>query len=109
MLTKINGFPVGAVAGQAELNPEKPAFGGSRNIYIDYTVAHFKVVQDRRSAIEENRLTALILGLLGLSFETPVLGVRRCGQRLRSLGMARGVKDEGRENGQQDLHQGQRR
>src|SRR5262249_45099059 len=65
VLTKINPFGVGALISDSKLNPEKTAACGGCDIHIDNAVANFKILQNRRSAIEEEALAALVFSRLG--------------------------------------------
>ena len=89
VLAEINLFGVGAVVGDAKLNAEKTAACGSCHIHVNHAVAHFKVFQDRRSAIEQEALAALILSRLGLPFKFPARRIGGNGERLRGLRISR--------------------
>jgi hypothetical protein len=92
VLPQINPFAVGAVVIKPELNPEKPALSRGGDIHIDYPVAHFKILEDCRAAIEEEALAALIFRHLGFLLQLPSRGVRGNGERRRSLRIGRGLK-----------------
>src|SRR5262249_32705436 len=94
VLAEINKFGVGAVAGEPKLKTEKTTACGGCDINIDNAVAHFKVVQNRRSASEEEALAALIFNRFGLSLQIPARGVWGNGERPRRLGMGRGPKEK---------------
>ncbi len=87
VLAEINPFCVGAVVADPKLNPEKPAASRGSDIHIDKAVAHFKVVQGRRSTIKQETLAALIFRYLGLSFQGPARRVCGNGERRWHLRM----------------------
>jgi hypothetical protein len=86
MLTEIDPFGVGAVVGDSKLKTEESAACRRCDIYIDDAVTHFKVVQNRRSTIEEEAFASLILSRFGLSLQIPTRGVRGNCQSPRFLG-----------------------
>ena len=93
-LTQINPFAVGAIVGEPKLNTEKPALGWGCNIYINYTVAQFKILYNRRSTIEQEAVAALIFNCLGLFLQIPAWRVCRHGERRRCLRLGRGGKEK---------------
>src|SRR5262249_17375875 len=85
VLAEIDPFAIGAVAGDAKLNPEETAARGRSDIYIDHAITHFKIVQHGRSPIEEEALTALIVSRPGLPLQVPPLRIRGNREHLRRL------------------------
>src|SRR5207245_868192 len=79
VLAEIDPFAIAAIARDPKLNTEETAACRRGDIYIDNTVAHLETIQDRRAAIEEEALAALIFSCLGLPLQIPTRGI--CGNR----------------------------
>src|SRR5216684_1054154 len=102
MLAQINPFGVSPAAVDPKLNAKEPAARGGCDIHIDNGVAHFKIFQDRRAAIEKDALAALIVRRLGLPFKLPARRIRRNRNRLWNLGIS-GAKNEKRESTKREV------
>lgn len=78
---------VGAVAPHSKLDAEKSPVGRSCHIDIDDPVAQLQLLQHRRSSVEVETLSPLILGCPGFPFQFPAGRVWRYGHSLRMLPM----------------------